>query len=331
MNLVFELITALAGGFIGAAIGANFSFVMVGFSLLAATGAAAAGAAGMSSVLFSYVAFGPFIGPHVAFVGGMAASASAARRGYTENGKDVVEPLAQLGRVDVLLVGAGFGGLGYLVSRGLALLPWLGSHTDVVALTVVTTGFIVRFALGDRSLLNPESFNPEGSRISPHEDAYWIRYQETPPQIAALGTFAGIFAAGVSLVLATSFPAIAELGNANTLPFAISAITICLLNMGYQVPVTHHVTITGGLAALTFYPMLAGATNISAAGWNPAAAVGALGVAAVFGVIAAFFAEGAARMFIARGSTHIDPPAFAIWFSNSLIALTALGVGLAVS
>lgn len=327
MEFWFLLLASLGGGFFGAAIGANFAFVMVGFTLLAALGAAAAGSPELSTALFDYVAFGPFTGPHIAFAGGVGAAAYAARRGYLESGRDIVSPLAQLGKPDVLVVGGLFGALGFTVQQGVLQLPWFGTHTDAVAFTVIVSAFVARFAFGDRSLFNPEKFATAGGRFSPHEQSNWIRYQETPGQITSIGAFSGILAAGVSLVLATSFPLIGTLGNANTLPFAISAITICLLNMGYQVPVTHHITNIAGMAALIFYPSLAGASTIAAAGWNPGAATAAVGIGAVFGVIAGFLGELFARLFQGRGSTHIDPPAFAIWTGNTLIWVVAGAVG----
>jgi len=323
MEFLFMLIAALGGGFFGAAIGANFAFVMVGFSLLAAVGSAVAGAPEMSDMMFNYVSFGPFMGPHVAFAGGVAAAAYAARRGYSDSGKDIVLPLARLGKPDVLLVGALFGGIGYALQQAIHLIPWFGNHTDSVALSIIISAFAVRLIFGDGSLLNLDKCNPSGPRFAPHGDSSWLRYQEKPGQMLTIGAFAGILAAGVSVVLSTSFPAVAAFGNANTLPFAISAITICLLNMGYNVPVTHHMTNIGGLAAIVFYPYLAGAASISEAGWVPEAAVGALIVGAVFGVLAAFLGEWMARFFLARGTTHVDPPAFAIWPMNTVIMLIA--------
>lgn len=324
MEFLFMLIAALGGGFFGAAIGANFAFVMVGFSLLAAVGSAIAGAPEMSNLMFSYVAFGPFMGPHVAFAGGVAAAAYAAKRGYQDSGKDIVLPLARLGKPDVLLVGALFGGIGYLLQQAVGMIPWFGTHTDTVAVSIIVSAFAVRLLFGDGKLLNAEKFNKgPGGRFAPHQDSSWLRYQEKPGQMLTIGAFAGILAAGVSVILSVNYPAIGAFGNANTLPFAISAITICLLNMGYNVPVTHHMTNIGGMAAIVFYPFLAGAPSIAAAGWVPSAAIAALLVGALFGVLAAFVCEWMARLFLARGTTHIDPPAFAIFPMNTLIMLIA--------
>ena len=63
-------------------------------------------------------AWGPLFGPHIAFAGGVAAAAYAAKTGKLKSGgKDIVASLMGLNAPDVLLVGGVFGSLGY------ALLP----------------------------------------------------------------------------------------------------------------------------------------------------------------------------------------------------------------
>ncbi len=322
MEFLFMLIASLGGGFIGAVLGANFAFALVGLGLLAAIGAAVAGDPSMSTMMFSYVAFGPFLGPHVAFGGGVAAAAYAAKKGYLPTGRDIGTPLAKLGKPDVMVVGALFGAVGYLLQQGVAAIPWFGAHTDSVALAVVLSAVVARYAFGDRSLLNPGKYATSGGKLTPSDDNCWVRYQEKPGQLLALGSLAGVFAAGASIMLATHLPSIG--GSANTLAFGISAITIAFLNMGWATPVTHHMTNIGGLAAVAFYPVVAGAKTITEAGWNPGAAIAALLIGMVFGVVAAFAGELSARLFLARGNTHIDPPAFAIWVCNTLVAVCLL-------
>ena len=52
----------------------------------------------------------------------------------------------------MLLVGAGFGVLGYLLHAGVSALPWFGGHTDAIAVTVIISGLIARFAFGTSGL-----------------------------------------------------------------------------------------------------------------------------------------------------------------------------------
>ncbi|MFT4216009.1 MAG: hypothetical protein QM619_02330 [Micropruina sp.] len=337
MEFVFLLLVAAAGGFFGACVGGNFSFVITGFAGLAATAAGVAGGADISSFLFSYVAFGPFTGPHIAFTGAVAGSAYAAMRGYTDNGKDIAQPLARLGKVDVLLVAAGTGVVGWLLnSYVFGKIPWFGGHTDTVALTVATLGIATRFIFADRSLLNPEHYAKTGNKFAPHEHSAWIRYQETFPQLLTMGIFPGLLGASIALLLAVNFPGVGM--SAAAFPWAISAITIFFLNIGYNSPVTHHMTIIGGLGAIVFYPILAGQHAISAAtlhslhvntplGVDYGLAVGAILIGTAFATLSSFLGEASARLFQSRGKTHIDPPAVAIFLATTLIWIVAAMLG----
>ena len=72
----------------------------------------------------TFVAFGPVFGPHIAFAGGVAAAAYAARdgQGRRRQGHRRAAHLASKGP-DVLLVGAGFGMFGYIVQFGISKIP----------------------------------------------------------------------------------------------------------------------------------------------------------------------------------------------------------------
>lgn len=360
MQQLFWLIAALGGGFFGAAIGGNFSFVITGFTVLMAVGGTAISGTGetanhVGGTLFGYLAFGPFTGPHVAFAGAAAAAAYAASRGYSDSGKDIVQPLARLGKPDVLMVGAAWGAVGYIIQQLLAHIPWFGGHADTVAWTVLFCGILTRIIHGKNatnpehgsSLLNPERYNPSGSKIAPYEGNAWLRHMEKPAQLAPLGFFAGLLAAAASLYVAFTVPGIA--GNSHTFIFGISAVSIFFLNIGYNIPVTHHITIIGGLSAITFYPVLLGHPTYGAeANWGKifgvgdapilgdlvasagvlhwGAAIGAMIIGALFAVMSAFIGELGARLLYARGTTHIDPPAFAIAISTTVVWIVVMVV-----
>ena len=100
------------------------------------------------------------------------------------------------------------------------------------------------------------------------------------------------------------------MANAKTLPFALSAVTIILLSRGVTIPVTHHITIIGGLAGVTFFEV-----------WENG--ILALILGAVFGVMAAAIGELGNRTSYSPGDTHIDPPAFAIWPSTTIVWCSA--------
>lgn len=115
---------------------------------------------------------------------------------------------------------------------------------------------------------------------------------------------------------------------AQTLPFAISAIIIGFLILGAEMPVQHHITIIGGLAAVKFLPVLAGQRGTF--DWNGtwtsgtwSLAIGAILIGCVFGMISAFLAEFQSQLFHQRGNTHVDPPAAAIWLSTLLVLVSS--------
>lgn len=314
------LIAALFGGYFGAAIGGNFAFALTGFMILVSWGIFAGTE---STIGFDYLAFGPVMGPHITFAAGCAGAAYAMKKGLIESGRDATSPLARLGRVDVLLVGAAFGAFGYLLNLGLGLLPWFGGHIDTVALTVFTSNVVARLIWGN-SVMGAEKYNKGATsffgKIAPNSTDFWLRYQEKPSQYLPLGFFAGGLAGGAGIMLGHFVPGGAAV--AHTLPFAISAIIILFLILGAEMPVQHHITIIGALAAVKFMPVLAGAGFEWNADWTSGTwmiAIGAILIGSVFGMISAFLAEFQSQLFHQRGNTHIDPPAAAIWISTLLV------------
>lgn len=314
------LLAALFGGYFGAAIGGNFAFALTGFMILFSWGIWIGSG---SDIGFNYIAFGPVMGPHITFAAGCAGAAYAMKKGLIESGRDATSPLARLGRVDVLLVGAAFGAFGYLFNLGLGFIPWFGGHIDTVALTVFTSNVLARLIWGN-GVMVPEKYNAGATsffkKIAPNDTDFWLRYQEKPSQYLPLGFFAGGLAAGAAVMLSHFVPGAAA--NAHTLPFAISAIIILFLILGAEMPVQHHITIIGGLAAVKFMPVLAGAGFDWNADWTSGTwmlAIGAILIGSVFGMISATLAEVQSQLFHQRGNTHIDPPAAAIWSSTLLV------------
>jgi hypothetical protein len=307
---VLSLLLAAGGGFFAAAIGGLHAFIFTGFAVLAGQAILMAGGTGD---FLSYAAFGPLFGPHIAFAGGVAAVAYAARTGKEVGGKDIGVPLIGIERPDVLLVGAGFGMLGYVIQILLAKIPGIGGLWDSVALTVILSAFIARLVFGRSSIFG---HLPEGSgwgRFAPRDDAAWVRWHEKTVPNVVLGLFTGLLAAGVCLKLAEYYPHWASNGAAYTLVFGLSAMSLLFLSLGLSFPVTHHMTIIGALAALKFLPIVGG---------HP---IPAMLIGAVAGMCSALMGELFARLWHDHGNTHIDPPAAAIWpmtlIVNGLAAL----------
>lgn len=180
MSLV-TILAAFGGGVFGALIGGTTAFIFTGFLGLA--GAATAVASGSTLILDS-VAFGPFFGPHVAFVGGVAAAAYAGKiskkrlenADFLENpvnaktvlgkhpekekifaeddrhvdGADATVPLFKTTDPLVLVVGGLFGILGLFVDYVYGVI-W-NIPVDTVALTVATFAVITRYVFGNTGL-----------------------------------------------------------------------------------------------------------------------------------------------------------------------------------
>jgi hypothetical protein len=138
---------AFAGGALGAALGASAAFIFTGIFVLIGV-AVAAGGGGKEFI--GGVAFGPLLGPHVSFVGGVAAAAFAGRIGQIPAGRDLGRGLAGLGRLDVLVVGGVFGVLGFVVQALLgevyarAFLIHGDTHIDPPAATIATLTFVLK-------------------------------------------------------------------------------------------------------------------------------------------------------------------------------------------
>lgn len=273
MELV-SLVVAFGGGLFGAAIGALGAFVMLGFLIMLGVAAQATGGDLIG------ISLGAAFGPHVGgFASGIAAAAYAGHKGKIDSGRDIVSALMGVNSTDVLLVGGIFGIFGYVVQYGYNII--LGGWTDTVALTVVTSAIVARLIWGNGLFGKVAEGN---SRYSPNEGTEWLPWQSSFSQRAVIGLGAGILSAYIAIELG------AENGGV-LLGFAISAVSLTLLGLGVLVPVTHHITLVGAVAAITSGSVIWGG---------------------IFGVIAGVIAEYISNTFNTHGNTHIDPPAMTI-------------------
>jgi len=337
------LLVAFAGGVLGAALGGYAAYGLAGLVITAgeigrlalgpggndlivenatvnatATGGGAAGTLGVNAT--GLIGYGPVLGPHVAFAGGVAAAAFAARKGYLDTGygyheaKHVTTALGS--RPDVLLVGGVFGVIGYWLAQ-LSVrfsLPW-----DPVAASIVLSALLHRTVFGypllgklgtglldmspfERGDRRPSTTAPDGegpgqfSQGGRYLVEPWLPHQYRWTNVSVLGFAVGIF--GGFVAVATGSVALA---------FGIAAVALLLpvANVS-RAPITHHMAFPAAIAALAL---------------PEAEPTVAILVAGGFGLYGALAGELAQRLFYAHGDTHFDPPSASILITTLTIAL----------
>lgn len=344
------LLLAFAAGAFGAAIGALNSFAFTGFAVVAGeTATLAARRVGEASEavgtdpttlgavgITSSIAFGVF-SPAIAFGGGVAGAAYAAKKGYLDTGFDYHEgkniAYALGTRPDVLAVGGAFGVLGYWLTTVSALysLPY-----DAIAMGVVVSALLVRVAFGYDVVGRPrgdgyfdmspfthaerrgadERSASEATDAAPEADGGgvagrfavepWLPHQYRWTNVAVLGAVIGVIGGYTYVATGSQF-----------LAFGIAAASLVFLSTGIeQVPVTHHMALTGSAAAA--------AVTADGSGLLAGGATLALVVAGGVGLLSGLFGEAFQRVIYAHGDTHVDPPAAAIVFGSFLVAVCYL-------
>lgn len=295
---ILSILAAFGGGAFGAAVGGLPAFIMTGVVAIIGT---AIGLGTGVDVITGNVAFGPFFGPHVAFAGGVAAAAYAARKnnalaggnlgggdvavaspqGIT-NGSDILYSLNGTGDWSVLAVGGLFGILGLLINYLYSSV--LSLPTDTVAMTVATCGLISRFAIGKSGLTGKY----EGSEPRQH----FAKGKELIYNIM-IGLVVGLVVCYTGAILHEEVGISMEVlqGSYPAFVFAISAITLIFAQTGFTSPTTHHISITAGYAYV----------------WSGSVVVGII-TAIVASLLGDFFVKNVNS----NVDSHVDPPACTI-------------------
>jgi hypothetical protein len=337
-ELVVLVIAALAGGAFGAAIGALPAFIFTGFVVFLGEGlavlrnnvGAAAGDVGageLATGITGVIGFGMVTGPHVAFAGGVAASAYAGKK-YPEMepegwdyhfGKNILYAFGT--KPDILAVGAIFGVFGMLFNRIFAGLFAFGGFglTDSIAVTVVASAFLARVVFGypivgkasGDGFLDMTPFEREEPHVAAdggvEEHAGrlatepWLPHQYKWSGVTAIGLVGGVLGGYIWLRTGSLF-----------LGYGISAISLLFLQLGVEkIPVTHHITLLGSVGA---------AVAAATVGSDPVVLI----AAGVLGAVSALVGEATQRIFYAHSGTHVDPPAMAIAIVMLVVGILAI-------
>ncbi|MDV7348249.1 hypothetical protein R3751_00460 [Halorubrum distributum] len=331
-------ITALAGGAFGAALGALPSFIFTGFVVFLGEGigilqrqiGAVEGipAGELAAGITGVIGFGAITGPHIAFAGGVAASAYAGKKypdmnpadGGYHFGKDITYAFGT--KPDILAVGAIFGVVGMLFTRianGVFInVLEMTPPTDFIAVSVFATAFLARPVFGypivgkpagkglfdmspfERGDMHPQADGgPEEHAGRPATEP-WLPHQYKWAGVTTIGLVGGILGGYIWLQTGSIF-----------LGYGISAMSLLFLNLGVEkIPVTHHITLLGAVGAVVIDPVAGGVVALLAAG--------------VFGALSGLLGEVTQRMFYSHSGTHVDPPAMAIAIMMLLVGILGI-------
>jgi MFS family permease len=275
MGITLTMVLAsFGGGLFGAALGALPAFIFCGFVVLAGEALAIAGGGG---ALTGAVGFGMMFGPHIAFAGGAAATAYAAKKGKLDDGANILKPLMGITENwDIMLVGGLFGILGMIVNQ---FLVSISTPTDTIALTVIVSALVHRVMFGETGIFGTYDPDKSDSFWNPPADIAWLPWQMNFSQLFMIGLGVGLV--GGYVALETSV----------LVPFGIAAASLIILETKGEGPVTHHIAFPAAAAAV---------------------ATGSIIWAGIFGLLGAFLGEFYARVFYDWGDTHIDPSAATI-------------------
>ena len=293
---LFALVAAFGGGIIGAYMGALPAFIMTGIFALVGGVLTAAGVGG--DIAVNMLAFGSFVGPHIAFAGGVAAAGYAGKKGKLSSGTDILSSLNGLGEPDVILVGGIFGVLGYLVSYGIGMLPVIGNAgpatTDLPGITVFILAVITRLVFGQTGLTG--KYTGTGKRE-------WFSTGKGFVYNVVLGGSIGIVVSCLAVVLYQSGNT-AAFGIFPIICFGFAAISLIFTQTGFATPATHHIFLPAALAA-----------SAGILAWGESGFV--LGV--VFGILGSLLGDLVGKTLNSHCDTHIDPPATTIFILTIII------------
>ncbi|WP_333650004.1 hypothetical protein [Lacrimispora sp.] len=281
---IFALIASFGGGIIGAYMGALPAFILTGVIAITGAGVAMGGGADMT---VGFIAFGSYLGPHVAFAGGVAAAAYAGKQKKLGSGTDILSSLNGLCDPMTLIVGGIFGVFGFLVHYLMGSILHL--NTDLPGITVVISAIVVRFLFGTSGLI--------GKAPASEKREYFTSGNGMMCNVL-LGLGLGTAVGFIYQVLVNSGAGDAVLGSYPILCFGIAAASLIFTQTGFATPATHHIALIAALAV--------------AASGNPA-------LGPIFGIIASLVGDFMAKTFNSHCDTHIDPPAFTIFILTFII------------
>lgn len=282
---IYGLIAAFGGGVFGAAVGALPAFILTG--VVAIVGGLIT-MSGATDYAINNIAFGSFLGPHIAFAGGVAAAAFAAnKKKLIPSGTDILSSLNGTSDFSVLCVGGLFGVLGFIIKYFYGDILHL--NTDLPGITVFTLAIITRFVLGSSGLTG---------KYEGKEPRVWFSLGNGLIYNIILGGSIGILVSGIGISMLNAGAPKEIMATYPVVCFGISATHLIFTQAGFASPTTHHITLPAASAAILS---------------------GNLFVGIAVAIICTLFGDFVANTFNSHCDTHIDPPATTIFISMFII------------
>lgn len=283
---ILTIIAGFAGGAFGAAFGSIPAFILTGlFALIGSS----LSISGVTDFIIDNVAFGPFFGPHVSFAAGAAAATYAANKAKKlDNAQNVLASLFAINDINTILVGGIYGVVGIVAF--ILITKQSVFVTDYPAFCVCLVLFLNRIIIGKTSIIGTLKEGEKREIFAKDE----ILQNSVNGLLLSLGVAIigqKLIEAGVSKEAIANYPVFA---------FGISGLSLIFLQMGYSIPITHHIT----------YP----AATVFILTQN-------VFLAAITGFINAILWVMACRIFNSNCDTYIDPPAIVISLSMFIINL----------
>ena len=264
--------------------GALPAFILTGVIAIVGSTAAMAGGADMT---VGFIAFGSYLGPHIAFAGGVAASAYAGRAKKLGSGTDIVSSLNGLCDPMTLIVGGIFGVIGFLIHYLIGAVLHL--NTDLPGCTVIISAIIARLVFGTSGLIG---------KAAPGEKREYFTLGKGLVCNILLGLGLGTAIGFVYQALVNGGAPAAAIGSYPILCFGIAAVSLIFTETGFATPATHHIALISALATV--------ATG------NPIMGV-------IFGILTSLFGDFVGKTFNSCCDSHIDPPAFTIFVFTFIV------------
>lgn len=275
---IFTIVAAFGGGVIGAYMGALPVFILTGVIAIAGGIATMAGAADLS---IGFIAFGSYLGPHVAFAGGVGAAAYAGRMKKLESGTDILSSLNGIADPMTLFVGGIFGVLGAIIFYLVGTVTNI--PTDHPATGVLILALVARFAFGKTGLTG--KYEGKGKRE-------WFTGGNGMICNILLGLGIGTAVGFVPGAMKAAGVADAAIGAFPVVAFGIAAVSLIFTQTGFATPATHHIAYPAACAAV----------------WSGNPIMGI-----VFGILGALLGDFFGKSLNSHVDTHIDPPATTIF------------------